>query len=99
MTVPGEPLSDFVCSQSGDTNYFLPAVLTGSYGNGSAGHLQEFRQELDAGFVGSAFDRRRRQRQFDRIANFAGDGILFGAGVDFDGEGGAKRSVANLDHA
>jgi hypothetical protein len=51
-----DTFSDFVGRKSGDANHFCAAGLAGSNGNGRSRYLQKFREEFDAGFIGSAFD-------------------------------------------
>ena len=48
-------LPDFLGCKSGDSNHFSASGLAGGNGNGTAPHLQKFRQEFDAGLMGTAF--------------------------------------------
>lgn len=41
-------------------------------------------QKFDAGFMGAAFQRRSSQRQFQRLAEFSGDGILLGPRMNLE---------------
>src|SRR5258708_23309433 len=61
-------------------NHFIPAGLAGRNGNGRSRHLQKFREEFDAGGIGAAVDRRCGERDFERVADLAGDGVLLRAG-------------------
>lgn len=76
---------------------FIAAALAGRNGNGRSRHLQKFCEKLDAGFVGSAFDRRGGEREFERIADFACDRILFGARMNSDRKRDTVFSLVNGD--
>ncbi len=92
------PSANFARCHSRDANDFIPAGLAGRYGNGRTGNIQKICEEFDAGLVGSAFGRRRSERKLKRIAEFAGDGILFRARVNLDCEADTCRSVENRNH-
>src|SRR5271155_2611952 len=81
------PSAYFFGREPRDTDNFLAAGLAGGNGNGRSRHHQKFREEFDAGLVGAAIDGWRGQREFERVAEFAGDGIFPGARVDLDCEG------------
>ena len=59
-----------------DANDFIPPAQAGRNGNGRSRHLQKFREKFDASVIGAAFQGRRGQRELQRVAQFAGDGIL-----------------------
>ena len=67
------------------------AALTGGNGNGRTRDAQKFGEELDAGVVGFAINRRRSYRQLKRIANFSSDCVLLSARMNFDAEGNIIR--------
>jgi len=56
-------------------------------------NLQKFCEELDAGLVGTPVGGWCGHGQFQRIPEFARDGILFGAGMNLDGKCDARGSV------
>ena len=55
-------------------------LLAGGNGNGGTRDAQKIGEELDAGVVGSAFHRRRGQRKFKSIADFASDCVFLARG-------------------
>src|ERR1700692_1566393 len=81
-----DALAQFVGRKPRDADDFIPAALAGGNGNGRSRHLQKFGEEFDASLIGSAVYGRRGQRDFERIAEFAGDGVLLGARMDFHRE-------------
>lgn len=81
------------------SNHLPAATLAGRYGNGRTRNLQKICKEIDAGFVGPAIDGRRGQRQFDCIANFASDCVLFCSRMNLHGEGHAGGCFMNRDQS
>lgn len=65
-------------------DHLVAAGLAGSNGNGRSRQLQKVCEEFDARIVGFAVGRRRGEGNFDCIAEFAGDGVFPGAGMDSD---------------
>jgi len=96
--LPSNTSAYFVSRHSRHANNFIPASVAGRYGNGRTGHIQKIRQEFDAGLVRPTVDRRRGQSQFQRIAQFAGDGVFPGPGLNSDREGSTNRRFANRNH-
>ncbi len=82
-----EPDSHLLRGKACHANHFIPAGMTGRNGNGRSRHLQKFCEEFDASLIGSAFDWRCRQREFQRFADHTGDSVFLGARVDSNGEG------------
>src|SRR5258706_3487112 len=93
-----ESVAHLLDCQTRDPNHFIPAGLAGCNSNGGTRYLQKFCEELDTRLVGFAVDGRGSQGQFERVAYFAGDGVLLGARVDFDSEGGAAGRIVNCYH-
>ena len=83
----------------GHANHFTPAGLAGGNGNGRSRHPQKFREEFDAGLIGPSFDWRCGQRDFQRIAEFACDGVLLGAGMNANRERNARLVLTDWDHS
>ena len=99
--VQPQPIPQLLRRESRHANDFVAAGLAGRNGNGRSGHLQKFCEEFDAGFVGAAFDGRSGQGDFQRIAEFAGDGVLLRAGMNLDGESdtvGISRTMNIIHH-
>src|SRR5690348_7983323 len=90
-----EPLSQICGGDAGDANGLEAAASAGSYRNGGARDFQKIGKEINAAFIGAAFDWGRGEREFEGLAEFAGDGVLFGAGMNFDLERNAARILAN----
>ena len=88
----------FFHRQTHHPDHFIPAGLAGCNSNGGTRYLQKFCEKIDAGFVGFAVDGRSGQGQFQRVANFAGDGILLRSRMDFDCEGGSVGRILNCYH-
>src|SRR5258707_6781693 len=84
--------------QTRDPNHSIPAGQAGCNSNGGPRHLQKFCEEFDAGGVGFAVRGRGSQGDFQRVAYFAGDGVLLGARVDFDSEGDSVGRIFNCYH-
>jgi hypothetical protein len=78
---------------SDHANQFSSARLSGGNGNGRSWRVQKFGKELDACFVGFAINGRRGERNFERVAEYTGDGIFPGAGMDLDGKGHATARL------
>jgi len=76
-------------------NQLLTAEFSGGYRNRRAWNIQKFRDEIDARLVGAAFDGRRGQRQLERVAQHAGDGVLAGARMHLDLACGSGRRVVD----
>src|SRR5579871_1087845 len=93
-----ETMPYFLRGQSHHANYFIAAAVAGRNGNGRSRHLQKFCEEFDAGLIGSSLDWRRGERELEGIAEFAGDGVLFRARVNFDGEAYALVAVLDWNH-
>jgi len=88
-----QSISNVLASHSRDTNDFIPAALAGRNGNGTSRHLQKFRKEFDASFVGPPLNRRSGQRNFQRIPHLASDPILLRPRMHLDRK---RRPVAGL---
>ena len=58
------PFPDFFRRKLRNSNNFSATGLSGSNGNGSARHLQKFRNEVDACVVTLAIERRCDKRKF-----------------------------------
>jgi len=78
---------------------FIAAGLAGRNGNGRSRRLQKFREEFDAGGIGPAVDGRRGQGDSQRIGEFASDGVLFCARMNFDREGDGGEAIVDRNHS
>ena len=90
--------AQFVRRKPRDADDFIPAALAGGNGNGRSRHLQKFREEFDAGLVGSIIYRRTGQRNFERIANLAVESILFGPRMNSYGKRYSAARNPKRDH-
>ena len=93
-----QPIANALGGHSRNADDFIPASLTGRNGNGRTRHLQKFRQEFNAGLVGSTLDGRSGERDFERIADLASDAGLLSAWMNFHGETYSIAVVANPKH-
>jgi hypothetical protein len=79
-------------------NHFTAAVFAGRYGNGGTRNLQKICKEFDAGLVGPTLDRRSRQCQLKRIADFASDRSPLGPRVHSYREARTRLCFENRNH-
>jgi hypothetical protein len=82
---------------SGNANNFEPAGFAAGDSNGRARYFENAGKELDRRSIGLAVNRRSCERDFQRIAYYAGDCILFGAWLDLNGKGDVAGSFTDGD--
>src|SRR5262249_1057926 len=74
------------------------AGCAAGYGNGGAGNFKKFREEIDHCLVGAAIDWGRGQRELERFAHFAGNGILPRPWMYLHGKGNAAADFPDRYH-
>ena len=88
-------LFDLRGTRARNPNQLLAAGFSGGYRNRRARNIQKLRDELDAGLVGAAFDRRSGKREFECVALCARDGVFAGTRIHLNLERGTGRRVVD----
>lgn len=92
-----QKVADIIATHARHANDFVPAALASGNGNGRSRYLQKFREKVDARLIRAAFDRRRGQRKFQSVPEFARDRVLFRARMNSDTENNSVQSCFDGD--
>jgi hypothetical protein len=94
----GQPLLYGTATQPGDTHNFISAGFAAGYGNGGAWNFKQLSEEFNHRLVGPAFDRRRGQSEFERIAKCSRDRVLACTRLDLDRKADPFRSFGQWNN-
>src|SRR5260370_7263240 len=83
------PLAKVLGADAADTHNFKTIFFAAGYGNGGARYFQKFCKEFNAGLIGPAFHGRGLQCEFESVAHFAHNGVVFRPRMDPDCEADA----------
>ncbi len=92
------PLAKLLGADAADTHNFKTIFFAAGYGNGGARYFQKFCKEFNAGLIGPAFHGRGLQCEFESVAHFAHNGVVFRPRMDPDCEADTGAVFVDREH-